>query len=202
MAKGVGSNAKAEAVNVFKRAIDISSSKVASKDAAIKKAKEAKKTYDNIVDTLSKTAATEEGFKSLSPKLRKEFLKGGAGEGKLANDAWWAGDDLYRASFIKNYEDKAIIQQNALDSLENASTGIFFGDSPISETYKSRAAGAKAFMKDFYSPSVNGWGVTGLRAGATGLAYMGLATGARYINGGTFTRNSSGERDIAGVPFI
>jgi hypothetical protein len=40
------------------------------------------------------------------------------------------------------------------------------------------------------------------RVGAAGGAYMGAATGARYLSGGGLTYNNKGERDIAGIPFI
>ena len=198
MAKGVGSNANAEKVNIFKRAIDISSSKVASKDAAIKKAKEAKESYENMLNAVKSAEITEKGFKSLDKSVQKDFLKNG--QGRKAED-WWT-DGEARTSFLMDLSDGAKLKQQALDNLSDSTNGVFIKDTPIRNSLGIRAAGAKAFMKDFYSPSVNGWGVTGLRAGATGLAYMGLATGARYINGGTFTRNSSGERDIAGIPFI
>lgn len=42
------------------------------------------------------------------------------------------------------------------------------------------------------------WGDKAKKAGV----YMGGAIGLRMLNGGTITRNNSGERDIAGIPFI
>lgn len=41
-----------------------------------------------------------------------------------------------------------------------------------------------------------------VRIGGAGAAYMGAATGARYLSGGGLTYNNQGERDIAGIPFI
>lgn len=195
---GVSSNAKAETISVFKRAIDIGSSKVASRDAAILKAKEAKESFESMLQAAKSAEITEKGFKSLDGSVQKAFLKSKKG---LKSEDWWTNGDA-RASFIQDLSDGLTLRKKILDNVSAGTNGVFISDTPIRDSLGVRAAGAKGFIKDFYSPSVNGKGVTALRAGATGLAYMGAATGIRYANGGSLTQNSSGERDIAGIPFI
>ena len=58
--------------------------------------------------------------------------------------------------------------------------------------YYTKAAGAY-----FTEP-----GKRAARIGAAAGAYAGANLGVRALTGGTATRNSSGERDIAGIPFI
>lgn len=58
--------------------------------------------------------------------------------------------------------------------------------------FYSRAAGAY-FLED---------GKKAARIGTAVGAYAGVSMGIRSLDGGTATRNSSGERDIAGVPFF
>ena len=58
----------------------------------------------------------------------------------------------------------------------------------------------KAMIKDYYT---NGTAAErGARIGVTAGAYIGGALGMRMLAGGTATRNSKGERDVAGIPFI
>lgn len=40
------------------------------------------------------------------------------------------------------------------------------------------------------------------RLGATGLGVAGVGIGARYLSGGSMTRNNKGEKDVAVIPFI
>ena len=55
-------------------------------------------------------------------------------------------------------------------------------------------------IKDYYT---NGTAAErGARTGVTAGAYVGGALGTRMLAGGTATRNSKGERDVAGIPFI
>lgn len=42
----------------------------------------------------------------------------------------------------------------------------------------------------------------GARWGAVGAGSMAVGAGVRALNGGTFTTNNQGQRDIAGIPFL
>ena len=53
--------------------------------------------------------------------------------------------------------------------------------------------------KDYFDPRREG---ALKRAGIFGGMYAASAIGTRYANGGTLTKNSDGEDDIAGIPFI
>lgn len=48
----------------------------------------------------------------------------------------------------------------------------------------------------------NNPGTRKVRVGTAIGAYAGLSIGSRYLSGGTLTTNNSGQRDIAGIPFI
>lgn len=52
----------------------------------------------------------------------------------------------------------------------------------------------------YFGDPVGGMGRT--RAITTAGAYAGVSVGGRVVSGGSITRNSDGERDIAGIPFI
>ena len=80
--------------------------------------------------------------------------------------------------------DKGIVASGYADDIK--------GSIPDSIDYYSKAA--KAY---FNTP-----GKRGARIGAAAGAYAAGAVGIRLMDGGSLTRNSSGERDIAGIPFF
>lgn len=87
-----------------------------------------------------------------------------------------------------------------IDKIETANNnirdkGVFASDIGIG----SRANMMFNTAKNYYNPNSSNFGA---RLGVTAGAYMAGAVGLRYADGGTLTRNSDGESDIAGIPGI
>lgn len=83
-------------------------------------------------------------------------------------------------------------------------------DRGLKETEKGKMAwGAikdmtvdRALAKDYKGEGMKRAGALALRHGVPASMWMGGSMAIRAIDGGSFTTNSNGERDIAGIPFI
>lgn len=89
---------------------------------------------------------------------------------------------------------------SAIDELEAANKnirdkGVFASDIGVGRRGNIMFNTAK----NYYNPNSSNFGA---RVGVTAGAYMAGAIGLRYADGGTLTRNSNGESDIAGIPGI
>lgn len=91
--------------------------------------------------------------------------------------------------------DKTTAQQ-LTNRLQENSAKIM--NTPLDIDDYSKATKAAIYAKTYFGNP----GTRLPRIGTAVGAYAGLSVGSRYLSGGTLTTNSSGNDDIAGIPFI
>lgn len=78
---------------------------------------------------------------------------------------------------------------------QNSSTIL---NSKLNVNDYNRFTKASIYTKAYFNNPEN----KNIRIGTAIGAYAGLSIGSRYLSGGTLTTNNSGQKDIAGIPFI
>jgi uncharacterized protein YcfJ len=100
------------------------------------------------------------------------------------------------------YSKKAMTpSKSVVNSLDSAKNVISQGK--MNKDYKMIGSGMKDIgmaVKNYMTQGTAGQIAT--RAGVIGAGYIGASGAIRYASGGSIGRTSSGEKDIAGIPFI
>ncbi len=183
--------------------------------------------FDGFKNVYSSKFATNE-LEVASGILKRDITnlnkKGGMGKA--------VAEDMRNAASISNIElDKTLlktVKKGNLDQAEGIATGStadilarsrtnmqvklddlesMAGDPGLAAAiYKTQKDGSLTDKIDYYAGATQAYFNTpGKRAARIGTAagvYAAGALGVRGLAGGSATRNSSGERDIAGIPFI
>ena len=178
-------NTSVKQMGVFKKALNLLSP-ASAKEAGFKAVQQninARKTMLNNIDSAFKTIITDSS-KEASEKAMKT-LKGYGFRPKDGEDIVEAAT-AFQAKAQSFKPDEKLFKSNRREFLkkDHLSKPDFI------------AGAAKDYFVDAAPEAL------GARYGAIAGGYIGGALSTRYVSGGTATRNSKGERDIAGIPFI
>ena len=133
----------------------------------------------------ARTRAQEvmDGVKANKSKVASDFEKMGYSNPNTAEEM---------ASTAKNIQEDLIAKA---DNYYDLHSNSFLKTDSFEQAGRITVDAAK----DYFDPRREG---ALKRAGIFGGMYAASAIGTRYANGGTLTKNSDGEDDIAGIPFI
>lgn len=143
------------------------------------------KELNNFRRGAAKTRAEEimNGVKVRKSKVASDFEKMGYANPRTMEDM---------ATTAKSIQDDLISKaQNYNDLYSNSFLKT--------DSYTQAGRITVGAAKDYFNPKGENFGK---RIGILGGLYAASAIGTRYADGGTLTRNSDGEDDIAGIPFI
>lgn len=182
-------NKSAQNTSIFKKAFGLlkSDTAVGAGIKTVREGLESKVKYADEIDDLFSKYANAMSSKNKNTKLAQETLDELKNKGFKQGD----GDVLEELLQFKAKVDGARADMKAFD------------EDPLSYMRGNMKAGFdynRGFLKDYYTNATPAQKKA--RIGATVGAYAGGALGIRALSGGTLTRNSKGERDIAGIPFI
>lgn len=143
------------------------------------------KELNNFRRGAARTRAEEimNGVKAKKSKVASDFEKMGYANPRTMEDM---------ATTAKNIQDDLTSKARNYNDLRSNS---FLG----AESYEQAGRIAIDATKDYFNPKGENFGK---RIAVLGGVYAASSIGTRYANGGTLTKNSNGEDDIAGIPFI
>ena len=178
-------NASVKEIDVFKKALNLLSPKNA-KEAGFRAVQEninARKAMLSNIDSAFKTVITDSS-KEATDKAMK-VLRGHGFRPKDGEDIVEAAT-AFQAKAQSFKPDEKLFKSNRKEFLKK--DHLSKPDFVAGATKEYFTNGSKAELAARYGTIAGG--------------YVGGALGIRYADGGTATRNSKGERDIAGIPFI
>lgn len=165
---------------------------------------------------MSTSSSFEKAFKDERRRVANDFKELNSfrkGAARTRAEEIMNGVKASKSKVASDFEKMGYTNPNTMEEMATNANDIFERMLNKADNYTNLRTGklsdAESFeqagritvnaAKDYFDPRREG---ALKRAGILGGLYAASAIGTRYANGGTLTRNSDGEDDIAGIPFI
>lgn len=138
-------------------------------------------------------------FRKGPARTRAEEIMNGvkASKSKVASDFEKMGYTV--PNTMEDMASNAVDVFDRMADIIDNHTKLRLGKLSEAESYEQAGRITANAAKDYFNPKGENFGK---RVGILSGVYAASAIGTRYANGGTLTKNSNGEDDIAGIPFI
>lgn len=153
------------------------------------------------------TTSSDEIMSSASGTFLNSFTKANDElDAMLKAKGTKSADILNKSKTVASYRDFA--KTGALDGNYDKKTASMLRNEMYKDIYRNNGstfANTKAIGRgklDYYVGAGVGKDQMITRMATTGVGVAGLGIGARYLSGGTMTRDRNGKKDIAMIPFL
>lgn len=170
--------------------------------------------FNRVFNLIDPSDATKAGYKAVGKGLKKQHDKFDDISKAYKSYVTGAGKDAQRKQAIEALRKNGfrpnnkssisdqidafhIAKKDKLPNLKkfDRNPSNYIESNP--STIPNFVAGA---TKDYFTNGTKGQ--LAARYGAVAAGYAGVSTASRYLTGGTATRDSYGNKDIAGIPFV